>query len=430
MQGTESPVWNINGPIYYHGQYHLFWQAFPFGRLWNTAFMYWGHATSKDLLHWDELAPALMLDSLGSPWSGTAIIDKNNDGGWGENTLVLFYTAFDRISNKQVQCIAYSTDNGKTFKRFKGNPIIDSNWEMGTTQTRDPKVLWYETTKKWVMVLFEKDGMSFYNSSNLKDWKKQSRFPGLHECPDFFELPVDGNDSKRKWVLHGGSSEYFIGSFNGRTFTPESSKLNYAEGIAEGGITAGWGSTLYAAQSFTNMPDNRRVQIAWGRIDHEGMPFTQMMLFPTEFVLRNTPHGIRLLAAPIKEIHELYKTNYEWNSISIKQACQELQKIKAGPLSLQLTFTLPQGNRFNLRYQGNELINLLSTDLSLGENQMEILIDKTVAEIFINHGERYIIKNLEVKRNEQGLELDSENYGPVLHTLQVHEMKSIWNIEH
>lgn len=280
------------------------------------------------------------------------------------------------------------------------------------------------------MVLFEKDGMSFYNSSNLKDWKKQSRFPGLHECPDFFELPVDGNDSKRKWVLHGGSSEYFIGSFNGRTFTPESSKLNYAEGIAEGGITAGWGSTLYAAQSFTNMPDNRRVQIAWGRIDHEGMPFTQMMLFATEFVLRNTPHGIRLLAAPIKEIHELYKTNYEWNSISIKQACQELQKIKAGPLSLQLTFTLPQGNRFNLRYQGNELINLLSTDLSLGENQMEILIDKTVAEIFINHGERYIIKNLEVKRNEQGLELDSENYGPVLHTLQVHEMKSIWNIEH
>lgn len=241
--------------------------------------------------------------------------------------MVLFYTAFDRISNKQVQCIAYSTDNGKTFKRVKGNPVIDSNREMGTTQTRDPKVFWYEPTKQWVMVLFEKDGMSFYNSSNLKDWKKQSHFAGLNECPDFFELPVDGNEGIRKWVLHGGSSEYFIGSFDGRTFTPESSKLNYAEGRSEKR-----GDLLYAAQSFTNMPDNRRVQMAWGRIDHEGMPFTQMMLFPTEFVLKNTAHGIRLMAAPIKEIKQLYLTTYNWNSISVKQANQELLKIKAGPL--------------------------------------------------------------------------------------------------
>ena len=110
---------DINGPIYYDGQYHLFWQSFPFGLLWNTGFMYWGHAISKDLLHWEELPAALMLDSLGSPWSGTAVIDKNNDGGWGKNALVIYYTAFDRISNKQVQCIAYSTDKGKTFKRYR-----------------------------------------------------------------------------------------------------------------------------------------------------------------------------------------------------------------------------------------------------------------------------------------------------------------------
>ena len=99
---------DINDPIFYNGQYHMFWQSFPFWLSWNTGFMYWGHAVSKDLLHWEELEPALMLDSLGSPWSGTAVIDKNNDGGWGKNALILFYTSFDRVSAKEVQCIAYS----------------------------------------------------------------------------------------------------------------------------------------------------------------------------------------------------------------------------------------------------------------------------------------------------------------------------------
>jgi len=207
---------DINGPIYYNGQYHLFWQAFPFGKRWNTAFMYWGHATSKDLLHWEELAPAMMLDSLGSPWSGSAAIDKNNVGGWGKNALVLFYTAYDRTSFKQVQCIAYSTDGGKTFIRYTGNPVIDTNWELGTTDTRDPKVFWYEPTKQWIMVLFEKDGLSFFNSADIKHWTRQSHVKGLFECPDFFELPVDGNNSLKKWVLHGGSSNYLIGTFDGK----------------------------------------------------------------------------------------------------------------------------------------------------------------------------------------------------------------------
>ena len=292
---------DINGPIYYNGQYHLFWQAFPFGLLWNTGFMYWGHAISKDMLHWQELEPALMLDSLGSPWSGTAVIDKNNDGGWGKNALVLFYACFDRVSNKQVQCIAYSTDNGKTFTRIKGNPVIDSNWDLKTNDTRDPKVFWYEPAKVWVMVLFERDGMSFYNSTNMRDWKRQSHFKGLFECPDFFELAVDGKPSMKKWVLHGGSSEYIIGSFDGKTFIPETAKMRYAEGQSERR-----GDLLYAAESFENMPDDRRVQIAWGRIDHEGMPFTQMMLFPTEFVLKTTDKGIRLMATPVKEIDQLH----------------------------------------------------------------------------------------------------------------------------
>ncbi len=165
---------DVNGPVFYNGQYHLFWQAFPFGVDWNVAFMYWGHATSKDLLHWEELAPSLLLDTLGSPWSGTAVIDHNNDGGWGKDALVLFYTAFDWVSNEQVQCIAYSTDNAKTFTRYKNNPIINSHLEVGSQHTRDPKVLWHEPSHRWVLVLFEDDGMSFYNSTDMKSWKKTS----------------------------------------------------------------------------------------------------------------------------------------------------------------------------------------------------------------------------------------------------------------
>ncbi|MBS1916410.1 MAG: 2,6-beta-D-fructofuranosidase [Bacteroidetes bacterium] len=421
---TVKRGWNndVNGPIFFNGQYHLFWQSFPFGLSWNTGFMYWGHAVSKDLLHWEEQDPALMLDSLGSPWSGSAVIDTHNDGGWGENTLVLYYCCYDRVSFKQVQCIAYSTDGGKTFKGYIKNPIIDSNWEMGTMDTRDPKVLWYEPAKTWVLVLFEKDGMSFYNSTDMRNWKKQSHFPGLWECPDFFELPVDGNPANKKWVLHGGSTNYFIGTFDGKKFTPETEKLDYAEGVNENNE-----DIVYAAQSFENMPGGRRIQMAWGRIFHEGMPFSQMILFPTEFSLRTTKNGIRLVVNPISEIDQLHKTEHHWKDISAQQANDELSKIKAGPLHIKLKFTIADGNKLSLRYQGNEILNMAAKDFQPGENEIEILIDKTVAEFFVNKGERYILKQLIHKKNDSSFEFDSEKYGPAIHSLDVYEMKSIWN---
>ena len=413
---------DINGPVYFNGQYHLFWQAFPFGLLWNTGFMYWGHAISKDLLHWEELDPALLLDSLGSPWSGTAVIDKNNDGGWGKNAMVLFYCCYDRTSFKQVQCIAYSVDGGKIFTHYNRNPIIDSNWELGTNDTRDPKVFWYEPTKQWVMVLFEKDGMSFYNSTDMKHWERKSHTKGLFECPDFFELPVDGNSVVKKWVLHGGSSNYLIGSFDGQTFTPETEMLHYAEGKIANGEDA-----LYAAESFENMPDNRRVQIAWGRIKHAGMPFVNMMLFPTEFTIKTTDSGYRLRANPIKEIDQLHAAAHTFQNISLHQANEELGKIKQGPLHVKMKFTMAPGHALSLRYGGNEIVILSSREFSPDENEIEILLDKTVAEIFLNKGERYIVKQLSTKANDNSLEFNSEKYGPALTSLEVYEMKSIWN---
>ena len=421
---TVKRGWNndINGPVFYNGQYHLFWQSFPFGLIWNTGFMYWGHAVSTDLLHWQELDPALLNDSLGSPWSGTAVVDKNNDGGWGKNALVLYYACFDRVSDQEVQCIAYSTDAGKTFQHYKGNPIINSDWELGTTSTRDPKVFWYEPTRTWVMLLFEKDGMSFFNSTDMRHWTRESHVAGLWECPDFFELPVDGNPATKKWVIHGGSSEYMIGSFDGKTFTPETPKLRYAEGKNAHGE-----DILYAAESFSNMPDGRVVQMAWGRIVHPGMPFIQMILFPTEFTLHNTDQGVRLRANPIGEIDHLHQTAHTWNDLTAQKANQQLAAIHSGPLHVKMTITLPAGNDLHLRYQGNAILDLAATDLRPGENEIEILLDKTVAEIFINKGERYIVHQLPPKTNDNGLEFDGEKYGPAIRSLQVYEMKSIWD---
>jgi len=410
---------DVNGPIYFNHQYHLFWQAFQFGKSWNTGYMYWGHATSKDMLHWTEHEPALMLDSLGSPWSGTAVIDKNNDAGWGKNTMILYYTAFDLTSFKQVQCMAYSTDEGHTFKRYTLNPIIDSNWDMQTNDTRDPKVFYYEPAKIWVMVLFERDGMSFYNSTDMKKWQKQSHFTGLHECPDFFELPVDGDANNKKWVLHGGSADYFIGSFDGKTFTPETPRMRYATGKSDPDI-------LYAAESFANMPDNRRVQIAWGRITHPNMPFSQMMLFPTEFSLRTTATGIKLVANPIREIETLHAASYKWANLKAGAANDKLAKFNSGAYHIKAKFTIGQNDSLRLNYNGNEILSIAGNDCKPGDNTMEIILDKTSSEIFINGGEHYVVERLSIF-NKQGLTFTCPQNSINISELELYEMKSVWD---
>ncbi|MEO6815937.1 MAG: glycoside hydrolase family 32 protein [Edaphobacter sp.] len=412
---------DVNGPIFYKGQYHMFWQAFPYGVDWDTGFMCWGHAVSKDMVHWEELSPALMPDKLGACWSGTSFVDHYNDGGWGKDALVLVYTAFDRVTHKQVQCLAYSTDNAATFTRFEGNPVVDSNRDWDTTDTRDPKVFWYAPARHWVMVLFEKDGMSFYTSTDLKAWTRQSHFKGFHECPDFFELPVDGDAGHKRWVLHGGSSSYFIGRFDGKTFTPESEELRYAEGKNVNGD-----DVLYAAQSFVEMPDSRRVQIAWGRIKQDDMPFNQMMLFPTEFRLANTKAGVRLLATPIKEIERLHLREHVWSSLTAKDANHRLHGIATGPLHVKIEAALERDDVLTLRYQENSLATISFDDLENGHGTVEVLIDKSVAEIFVNGGRRYIAREIPAVASTQGLECGMGRAGSILNRLELHEMKSMW----
>ena len=421
---TVKRGWNndVNGPIYYRGKYHLFWQAFPFGLTPDVGFMYWGHAISSDLLHWTELFPALMVDKLGSPWSGTAVVDHHNAAGWGKGTLILAFTAFDRKSQKQVQCLAHSRDNAQTFTRFADNPIIDSNRELNTFDTRDPKVFWYEPRQHWVLVLFEKDGMSFYRSTDLKAWERRSHFPNLHECPDFFEMAVDGDVQKKKWVLHGGSATYFIGSFDGDTFTPESPALRYAEGTNRHGD-----DVLYAAQSFAEMPGNRRIQMAWGRIEQDHMPFNQMFLFPTEFTLASTPAGPRLRTTPIHEIELLHSKRYAWNSLTVAEANRRLQRVPTSVIHLKATLASERNEPITVQYDGKPLATIQPADFDNSERWVEILIDKSLAEIFVGHGARYILRDLPGETHITGLEFSAGNHGTIFDRLELFEMKSIWS---
>lgn len=412
---------DVNGPIFCRGQYHLFWQAFPFGVEWDTGFMYWGHATSKDLIHWTELSPALMPDRLGSPWSGSSVVDHRNAAGFGKDALVLVYTAYDRETKKQVQALAYSTDGGVTFARYEGNPILDTNVEVGSKDTRDPHVFWYAPTQHWVMVLFEKDGLSIFNSSDLKHWTRKSHMKGLYECPDLFELAVDGDARRTKWVIHGGSSAYFLGSFDGMTFTPESAELRYAEGKNAKGS-----DLLYAAQTFAEMPDGRRIQMAWGRIPEQDMPFTQMMLFPTEFRLIPTGDGLRMVASPIHEIDLLHSQQHTWNGLTASDVGAKLGALAPGPLDVDMDVVLPPGGALTLRYQGTDLATLHPADFAGGHGSVRLLIDKAVAEIFVDGGRRYIVRELPASDSRAGLGCRLEGTGATLKRLRIYELKSMW----
>ena len=250
-----------NGMVYKDGEYHLFYQYNPYGSKWGN--MSWGHAISQDLVNWKHLPVAIAPDALGTIFSGSAVVDFDNTAGFGAGAIIAIYT---QNSDRQVQSIAYSTDNGHTFTKYENNPVLTSE----ARDFRDPKVFWYENTKRWIMVLAVGQEMQIFSSPNLKDWIFESRFGegqgahgGVWECPDLFELPVEGTNDK-KWVLlcnlnpggpfGGSATQYFVGSFNGKEFVNESpSKTKWMD----------WGKDHYATVTWSDAPNNRRIAIAW-----------------------------------------------------------------------------------------------------------------------------------------------------------------------
>ena len=224
-----------NGMFYKDGTYHLYYQYNPLGSKWGN--MYWGHATSRDLIHWQTHEPALARDTLGHIFSGSAVIDRMGAAGFGKDAILAYYTAHRSLGGKQwqAQCLAYSTDNGMTYTKYQGNPILTPF--DGVADFRDPKVFWYAPRKAWYMIVSADKEMRFYQSEDLKKWNYVSAFgegygarPNQFECPDFFELPMP-ETGECKWVMlvninpgcpfGGSATEYFIGTFDGETFTPD-----------------------------------------------------------------------------------------------------------------------------------------------------------------------------------------------------------------
>lgn len=255
-----------NGMFYKDGVYHLYFQYNPYGSVWGN--MHWGHSTSTDLMHWKFEGCAIVPDAWGAIFSGSCVVDHENTAGFGKEAVVAFYTSAKSTpwGDIQMQSMAYSLDNGKTFTKYEGNPILTSSEK----DFRDPKVFWYAPGKHWVMILAVGQHMEIYSSVNLKEWKKESEFGamqgahgGVWECPDLVEIPVEGSREK-KWVLicnlnpggpfGGSAAQYFVGSFDGKKFVNESpTQTKWMD----------WGKDNYAIVTWNNAPDGRCIALGW-----------------------------------------------------------------------------------------------------------------------------------------------------------------------
>lgn len=416
--------WNNdpNGLVYYKGEYHMFYQHNPYGSSWGN--MHWGHAVSTDLIHWQELPTAIYpFQENDAAFSGSAAMDFNNTGGFkigSEDVMIAAYTSTGR-----GECILYSNDKGRTLNEYAGNPVLEHNG-------RDPKIFWYEPGNHWVMAVYDQTNqvrsIQFYTSSNLRDWEYQSQVDGLFECPELFQLPVDGNPITRKWVLYAADGAYYIGTFNGKIFIKESEL-----------IPNNYGNCFYASQTFNNIPDadGRRIQIGWARgVNTPDAPFNQGMLFPAELTLRMTTKGIRMCTEPIKEIEQLHLDVQEWADIEIGPG-SPANRIAGELFHIKGVFMVNPDSEFGFKIHGTDIVyNAATKELSCmdlkapvetvdGRIYLEILVDRNIIEIFCNYGEVYMPIARDLTK-DYGLEFISNKGTTIAPALQVFDLKSIW----
>jgi len=387
-----------NGMFFSNGQYHLFYQYYPDSSVWGP--MHWGHATSKDLVHWEHLPVALYPDSLGCIFSGSAVADVNNTSGLGKDgkgPLVAIFTYHDFVGAKagtntfQNQAIAYSNDDGMTWTKYDHNPVVKN---PGIRDFRDPKVMWHEASQKWVLTLATLNTITFFSSPDLKNWTKESEFGegvGQHgaawECPDLFRLKVDGTDQE-KWVLlvsinpggpNGGSAtQYFVGEFDGKVFHNESPSP-----------AARWmdyGKDNYAGVSWSGIPqtDGRRLLIGWmsnwqyaSKVPTPG--WRGAMTLPRELTLKKLPSGeIVLNGYPTSEFD-----NYgpKWNDLQ----AQATKFAVGSPAS----FSLGAADAFDYSVELDlSAANLVTVQLANSKNEVfDIVLDKAKQQMRINRNQ-------------------------------------------
>ena len=422
---TSRRGWNndSNGLVFYKGEWHLYYQHNPYGVQWGN--MHWGHAVSEDLVHWRELPIALYPQQFGD-WcfSGSAVVDGNDTGGFrrgDEPAIVAAYTSTGR-----GECIAYSNDRGRTFTEFEGNPVVRH-------AGRDPKVIWYGPGRHWVMALYdEADGkrrIAFYTSRDLRAWEFASTIDGFFECPEIFELAVEGEAGQRRWVLYAADGDYMIGAFDGRVFTPESGKHRFS-----------YGNCFYASQTYNDVPaaDGRRVQIAWGRVETPGMPFNQMMLFPVELTLRPTGDGVRMFAVPVREIERLQERDLAWRDVTVSPGSDPVGEVEGDLLHVRATLRPAGATKCGFAVRGTEVaydvaagkLSCLdkTAPLSAVEDaiRLELLVDRTSVEVFANDGQVYMPMAVTPRDDDKTLRILAEG-GPVkVESLEIHRLRSAW----
>lgn len=431
-----------NGMVYYKGEYHLFFQHNPKAIHWGN--MTWGHAVSKDMVHWKQLQHAILPYGKGTIFSGTAAVDYPNslrENTQEEKSIVAYFTHAQNDKNDLFyQAGAYSTDRGRTFKLIDGGrPLVpNQGFDRGE---RDPKIFWHAPSKKWVLILWIKRAhkkqpddlgkVRFFESMDLKNWKKISDFDRkwVYECMDLVELSVDQDPNNKRWVIYDASFDYEIGTFDGLHLSTDGE--NHLGDL---------GNAYYAAQTFNNSPDGRTVIMGWLRtsdnnvyVDNK-MPFNQHMSFPAKLELKTTEQGIRLFRWPIDEIKSLYQKSILHQNIGTDQLNRKLENEDFDGIDLFASFDRNQTKSFKIDIRGQILTykkgefyfnDTVLPSLGKDEANLRVLLDRTTVEIFTDNGfsvlSSYIIPN----DGETKIKISSDQ-STVFDVFEVHSLGSIW----
>lgn len=441
-----------NGLLYYRGIWHLFHQHVDPA---DTATV-WGHATSSDLFHWQQHAAAIPQDSDDSSYSGSGLVDRWNASGLKNgphDPILLFYTRrppgpkqvkapFPLGLRHMTQEMAYSTDGGVSWQRRKDNPILATP----DYRDRDPKVIYREASRTWFMVLplsannADRPNAAYgiFKSGNLKDWQLIQRLgpdAWYWECPDLFELPVDGDRKNTKWLLLKGSGDYYLGTFDDDGFHAEA-----------GPIRTKWGGNYYATQTFQDAPDGRRVQVGWmntgGKSDavnvFPGMPFNQQMSVPRDITLRSTPEGPRLFRNPAKELESLRVRTRELAGGPLSAGTNPLAGLDSELLDLEVEVTPGSAQTIVLNLRGEEIIydvakqTLRAFDSTAplplidGRLSLRLLLDRTSIEVFGQAGQADIAGVFFPDPANRAFSLTATGGTATLHRLVAHDLKSAW----
>ncbi len=419
-----------NGLVFYQGEYHLFYQHNPYG--WNWGNMHWGHAVSRDLVHWKELAIALYPDEHGTMYSGSAVVDWNDTAGFqtGDNpALVAMMTA---AGSPFTQEIAFSNDRGRTWTKYEKNPVLGHI----AADNRDPKVVWFAPQKKWVMALYlDRSDFALFSSPDLKRWQRLSEVnvPGDAECPNFFQVPVDGDTHNTRWVFFGASGVYLVGKFDGQRFTPETQPQRLQHG-----------NCWYAAQVYSDIPasDGRCILIPWGRLPNNdifrGMPFNQMMGLPVELRLHSTTSGLALTANPVKELRSLRRRTHEFKSQPLTPGANPLAGIEGELLEIEAVVAPEDAKKLSFELRGvpvdydvgRQIISCMGNQAVLvpedGKISLHMFVDRASLDIYGGGGSLYMPMAKALSPENRTLKLSCYDGNASIVSLKVHTLSSAW----